>query len=105
MIWTCGIDNTIRLLNLDGILVKSIETKSGNRSQNIAVTNSGDLVYLDFLDRTVNIVIETQVQNVDEIIRLYEWMPLDVCSTFSCDLLLWLTEIITKQKLYVIVII
>lgn len=84
MIWTCGIDNTIRLLNLDGILVKSIETKSGNRSQNIAVTNSGDLVYLDFPDRTVNIVIETQV---DEIIRLYEWMPLDVCSTFSCDLL------------------
>lgn len=84
MIWTCGIDNTIRLLNLDGILVKSIETKSGNRSQNIAVTNSGDLVYLDFPDRTVNIVMETQV---DEIISLNEWMPLDMCSPFSGDLL------------------
>lgn len=84
MIWTCGIDNTMRLFNLDGILVKSIETKSGNRLQNIAVTNSGDLVYLDFPDKTVNIVMETQV---DEIIRLNEWMPLDVCSTFSCDLL------------------
>lgn len=74
----------MRLFNIDGILVKSIETKSGNRSQNKAVTNNGDLVYLDFTDRTVNIVMKTQV---DEIIRLNEWMPLDVCSTFSCDLL------------------
>lgn len=72
------------LFNLDGILVKSIETKSGKRSQTIAVTNSGDLVYLDFPDRIVNKVMETQV---DEIIRLNEWITLDVCSTFSCDLL------------------
>lgn len=77
-------DNTMRLFNLNGILVNPIETKSENRSQNIAVTNYGDLVYLDFTDRTVNIVTNTQV---DEIIRLNEWMPLDVYSTFSDDLL------------------
>lgn len=65
-IWICGMDNTMRLFKIDGILVKSIETKSGNRSQNIVV------------------VMETQV---DEITRLNKWMPLDVCSTFSYDLL------------------
>lgn len=60
-IWTCGMDNTMRLFNIDGKFVKSIETKSRNRSQNIAVTNNGDLVYLDLTDRTVNIVMKTQV--------------------------------------------
>lgn len=87
----------MRLFNIDGIFVKSIETKSGNRSQNKAVTNNGDLVYLDFTDRTVNIVMKTQV---DKIIRLNEWMPLDVCSTFSVTCWsLWLLVIIIKQKL------
>lgn len=46
------------------------------------MTNSGDLVYLDFTDRTVNMVMETQVYDIK-----IEWMSLDVCSTFSGDLL------------------
>lgn len=50
------------------------------------MTKNGNLVYLDFTNRTVNIVMKTQV-HVDEIIRLNEWIPLDVCSTFSGDLL------------------
>lgn len=50
------------------------------------MTKNGNLVYLDFTNRTVNIVMKTQV-HVDEIIRLNEWMPLDVCSTFPGDLL------------------
>lgn len=64
----------MRLFNIDGTLVNSIGTKSGNRSQNIVVTNIGDIVYVDFPDRTVNMVMETQV---DDIIRLNEWMPLN----------------------------
>lgn len=71
-------------LQLNGELVKSAKTKSGNRSQNIAVTKNGDLVFLDFTDRTVNKVRNTQTQ---ETIRLTEWMPLDVCRTFFDDLL------------------
>lgn len=46
------------------------------------MTNSGDLVYLDFTDRTVNMVMETQVYDIKIV-----WMSLDVCSTFSGDLL------------------
>lgn len=65
------------------------------------MTNSGDLVYLDFTDRTVNMVMETQVYDIK-----IEWMSLDdvVLSLVTCWLL-WLAVIITKQRLYVTVII
>uniref|UniRef100_A0A8W8JJT9 B box-type domain-containing protein n=1 Tax=Magallana gigas TaxID=29159 RepID=A0A8W8JJT9_MAGGI len=65
-LWTSGADNMMRLYNLHSKLVKSIQTKSGNRPGNVAVTQSGELVYTDYNDRTVNIVKNTQIQtNLD----------------------------------------
>ncbi|XP_065941362.1 E3 ubiquitin-protein ligase TRIM71-like [Magallana gigas] len=83
-VWTRGwANNKMKLYNLQGELVKSVQTKSGNIPHDIEVTRSGDLVYTDYI-RTVNIVKNTEVRTL---IRLQGWKPHSVCSTSSGDLL------------------
>ncbi|XP_062599207.1 uncharacterized protein LOC134260674 [Saccostrea cucullata] len=84
-IWTSGIDRTVNLYSINqGTKLKSIRTKSGNLLSDIAVTKSGDLVYIDSNDGTVNIV---KNEKIEEVIRLLNWKPHGVCSTSSGDLL------------------
>ena len=54
----------------------------------IAVTWSGDLVYTDCHDRSINLVSGTQIQTL---ITLRGWSPQGVCSTSSGDLLVIMT--------------
>ncbi|XP_062610707.1 tripartite motif-containing protein 2-like [Saccostrea cucullata] len=84
-IWTSGNGYTMKLYSINqGSLLKLIKTKSGNSPEDIAVTKSGDLVYTDINDRTVNIV---KNKKIEEVIRLQNWRPDGVCSTSSGDLL------------------
>ncbi|XP_061167675.1 E3 ubiquitin-protein ligase TRIM71-like [Saccostrea echinata] len=93
-IWTSGNGSTMKLYSINqGSLLKSITTMSGNRPYDIAVTKSGDLVYTDYIDRTVNIV---KNEKVEEVIRLQNWIPTGVCSTSSGDLLVILDSIDRK---------
>nr|XP_034307559.1 uncharacterized protein LOC117682980 [Crassostrea gigas] len=84
-IWTCGYsDNIMRLYNLQGELVKSIRTKSGNMPWGIATTMSGDPIYADYSDSTVNILKQSDIHSV---VKLQGWGPCGVCSTSFGDFL------------------
>lgn len=93
-VWTRGQDNIMRLYSLRGDLIKSIQTSSKKRPQDIAVTSDGELVYTDPKDRTVNIEKNTEIQAV---ITLEGWQPLGVCSTPSGDLLIVVNSDDRKQ--------
>ena len=71
-LWTCSSYNNkiLILCNLQGNLLKSVQTKSGNSSWDIAVTQSRDLVYTYDNARSINIVKNTQIQ---PLIRLRGW--------------------------------
>nr|XP_022297322.1 uncharacterized protein LOC111106792 [Crassostrea virginica] len=83
-LWTRGNNNILRLYNLQGELLRCIQTKSGNEPEDIAVTRSGDLVYADWKDRSINLVNGTQIQTL---ITLRGCIPYGLCSTSSGDLL------------------
>ncbi|XP_048771408.2 uncharacterized protein LOC125677404 [Ostrea edulis] len=94
-IWTCGKNKIMKLLNLQGKLLTSIQTESGRRAQNIALTRNGDLLYTDTKSNTVNLVKNKQILTV---ITLQGWTPLDVCSTSADDLLVTMISGDEKQS-------
>uniref|UniRef100_K1Q043 Uncharacterized protein n=2 Tax=Magallana gigas TaxID=29159 RepID=K1Q043_MAGGI len=91
--WMCGND-MLNLYNTCDNQMKSIQTKSGSKpkdiAKDIAITKSGDIVYPDEDDRTVNIANTCSAQ-IQTMIRLrgwmWRWIPVNVCSTNSGDLL------------------
>ncbi|XP_048748341.2 E3 ubiquitin-protein ligase TRIM36-like [Ostrea edulis] len=83
-VWTRGDNNTMKLLNLQSKLLTSIQTKSGRRPGDIAVTRDGYLVYTDYHGNTINLIKNKQIQTV---ITLQGWRPLYVCCTAGNDLL------------------
>ncbi|XP_056012451.1 E3 ubiquitin-protein ligase TRIM71-like [Ostrea edulis] len=83
-VWTCGNNETMKLLNLQSKLLTSIQTKSGDRPWDIAVTRDGDLVYTDEYKHTINLIKNKKIQTV---ITLQGWGPLNVCCTAANDLL------------------
>lgn len=87
-IWTCGFNDIVmRLYNLQGEVVKSIQTKTLQGPRHMSVTRNGDLVYTDEDARTVNIVKNAQIHIRVNVIRLRRWIPLYVCSTSFGDFL------------------
>ncbi|XP_078331637.1 uncharacterized protein LOC144625266 [Crassostrea virginica] len=96
-LWICGLTtNILRLNNLQGELLISVQTESGNAPIDITVTRNGGLVYTDYDDRSINLVNGRQTQAIF-IIRLGEWIPWGLCSALSGDFLVTMTSDDGKQ--------
>ncbi|XP_078330991.1 uncharacterized protein LOC144624845 [Crassostrea virginica] len=83
-LWTCGYDKFMRLYDLHGELLWSVQTKSGDWTRDITMTRSGGLVYTDIWNTSINLVKGTQIQTL---ITLRGWKPRGLCSTSSGDFL------------------
>ena len=84
----------MRLYNLQGELLRSAKTKSGNGPADISQTLSGDLVYADSRDRSINLVSGAQIQTL---IIVRKWEPHNLCSTSSGDFLVIMRNDDLKQ--------
>ncbi|XP_052677676.1 uncharacterized protein LOC128158757 [Crassostrea angulata] len=83
-IWTWGETNDIKCFNIKGSLVRTFKTKSEEMPNDVAVNSDGNLLYCDGTDGTVHIVKNGQIE---ELITLPEWTPINLCVTSTGDLL------------------
>ncbi|XP_078339248.1 uncharacterized protein LOC111106439 isoform X2 [Crassostrea virginica] len=83
-IWTSGETVDIKCFNIQGVLQKTIQTKSGKFPNDIAVESDGALLYSAGTSRTVYKVKNDQTE---DIITLQGWKPFNLCVTSSGDLL------------------
>nr|XP_022296617.1 uncharacterized protein LOC111106294 [Crassostrea virginica]XP_022296618.1 uncharacterized protein LOC111106294 [Crassostrea virginica]XP_022296619.1 uncharacterized protein LOC111106294 [Crassostrea virginica] len=84
-IWTSAEKTAdIKCFDIQGVLQKTIQTKSGGFPWDIAVDTTGALLYCDVETMTVYKVKNGQTV---EIITLQGWKPINLCVTSSDDLL------------------
>eukprot|EP00105_Crassostrea_gigas_P023609 XP_011443516.1 PREDICTED: uncharacterized protein LOC105339609 [Crassostrea gigas] len=83
-IWTSGETNYIKCFNIKGSLLQTIKTKSGIFPSDIVVNSDRDLIVSDGANGTVYKVKNGQTE---ELIRLPEWTPINLCVTSTGDLL------------------
>nr|XP_022308240.1 E3 ubiquitin-protein ligase TRIM71-like [Crassostrea virginica] len=75
--WTRGNNEIMKLYNMKGEVIESVQSKSGNMPADIAVTQKGGLVYADYNDSSINLVRGSQIQTL---ITLLGWTPLSLCN-------------------------
>ncbi|XP_062606875.1 uncharacterized protein LOC134268635 [Saccostrea cucullata] len=95
-IWTRGFKvSDMKCFNIQGSLIKSIKTKSGEWPCDVVLTSDGNLVYSDWKTRTVNKVKNGQTK---EMFRLQGWTPIQLCVSFSGDFLVTMYNVNQTQS-------
>jgi hypothetical protein len=84
--WTCAMVSDMKCFNIQGMVINSIKTKSGQMPNDIAVMVDGELVYTDGITKTV-LVYKVKSGQTEEVIRLQGWKPSKLCVTSCGDLL------------------
>ncbi|XP_078335676.1 uncharacterized protein LOC111100886 [Crassostrea virginica] len=93
-IWTSGVTADIKCFKTQGVLQKTITTKSRELPRDIAVYSDGALVYSDG-----GTVYKVKNGQTEKIIRLQGWKPANMCVTSSGDLLVtMISEDKTQSK-------
>lgn len=82
--WISGWDSLISLYNVQGELLASFQTNSGNTPWDVTVTQNGDVLYSDSKDQSINI---WNTKEAKELFKLQNWIPHGVCSTITGDIL------------------
>ncbi|XP_048735181.1 uncharacterized protein LOC125650709 [Ostrea edulis] len=90
-----GSSKIIKCFNMKSSLLKTITPKSGSIPNGITVSLDGDLIYCDWKTRTVNKVKNGQTEVV---IRLWGWIPGNLCVSSSGDLLVIMFSVDYKQS-------
>ncbi|XP_078340748.1 uncharacterized protein LOC144627486 [Crassostrea virginica] len=83
-IWTSGQTDDMKRFNIQGVLQKTIQTKSGEFPWDIAEDTTGALLYCNLVTSTV---YKVKNEQTEKIITLQGWKPLNLCVTSSGDLL------------------
>lgn len=83
-IWTCGRSSELKCFDVKGQLKECLRTKSKEPPNDITVTKYGQLIYCDN-GGTVNFLKNGQFE---EVIKLIDWTPKNLCLTSSDDLLI-----------------
>nr|XP_022300414.1 tripartite motif-containing protein 2-like [Crassostrea virginica] len=83
-LWMSELTADIKCFNIQGVLQKTIKTKSGEGPNDIAVDRDGALLYSDWKTGTV---FKIKNDQTEEILTLQGWKPKSLCVTSSGDLL------------------
>ena len=84
-IWTCGYNSdSMRLYNIQGDLLQTVHAKYKDEPADIALTPAQNLLYTDFRDKSINVVLGA---NIQPFITLQGWRPRVMCSTSAGGLL------------------
>lgn len=83
-IWTCGRSSELKCFDVKGQLKECLRTKSKEPPNDITVTKYGHLIYCDN-GGTINFLKNGQFE---EVIKLIDWTPKNLCLTSSDDLLI-----------------
>ncbi|XP_065937978.1 uncharacterized protein [Magallana gigas] len=94
-IWTNGRTRDIKCFNIKGSFLHTIQTQSGIFPYDIAVDSDGYLLYSDWKARSV---YKYRNRHTEELIRLQEWVPGNLCVTSTGDLLVTMFSVDYTQS-------
>ncbi|XP_062621522.1 uncharacterized protein LOC134283100 [Saccostrea cucullata] len=83
--WVNGIDKMITCVDIHGAVQDTVTSTCKDFPSDITVTRQGELIYSDYINRTVNIVRDGKVETLK--ITPRGWHPSGLCCTRSGDIL------------------